>query len=243
MFHEFGHALHGMFADTEYPSLSGTAVARDFVEFPSQFNEHWATYPAVFNNYAKHYQTGEPMPAELAAKMKDSATSTRVTRLLSCWLPRNSTCSGTLCRRDAPLQKTDEFEMEALKKTKLSLSYVPPRYRSSYFSHIWGGGYAAGYYAYLWSEMLDNDAFQWFEDHGGLTRANGDRLRRMVLSRGNTEELGKMYAAWLGAEPSIEPMLKHRGLVPAASASRFDFFCRSRCVPQSSTNDFNLKSA
>jgi peptidyl-dipeptidase Dcp len=218
MFHEFGHALHGMFADTQYPSLSGTAVARDFVEFPSQFNEHWASYPAVFNNYAKHYQTGAPMPAELAAKMKDSATFNQGYALTELLAAAELDLQWHALPADAPLQKTDEFEVEALKKTKLFLSYVPPRYRSSYFSHIWGGDYGAGYYAYLWSEMLDNDAFQWFEDHGGLTRANGDRLRRMVLSRGNTEELGKMYAAWLGAEPSIEPMLKHRGLVPAASA-------------------------
>ena len=144
---------------------------------------------------------------------------------------------------DAPLQKTDEFEVEALKKTKLFLSYVPPRYRSSYFLHIWGGDYGAGYYAYLWSEMLDNDAFQWFEEHGGLTRANGDRLRRMVLSRGNTEELGKMYAAWLGQSPASSLCLSIAGWCRLRAQSRFDFFCRSRCVPQSSTNDFNLKSA
>ncbi len=115
---------------------------------------------------------------------------------------------------DAPLQNPDAFETQALHKTHLGLSYVPPRYRSSYFAHIWGGGYAAGYYAYLWAEMLDDDAFQWFEDHGGLTRANGDRFRQMVLSRGNTEDLAKMYSAWLGKEPSVEPMLKYRGLAP-----------------------------
>jgi peptidyl-dipeptidase Dcp len=112
----------------------------------------------------------------------------------------------------APLQNPDAFENEALEKAHLGLSYVPPRYGSSYFLHIWASGYAAGYYAYLWSEMLDDNAFLWFEDHGGMTRANGDRFRRMVLSRGNTEDLAKMYAAWLRAEPSIEPMLKYRGL-------------------------------
>ena len=114
----------------------------------------------------------------------------------------------------APLENPDDFEVQALKEIHLWLSYVPPRYRSSYFAHIWGGGYAAGYYAYLWSEMLDDAAYQWFVDHGGLTRANGDRLRQMVLSRGNTEELGKMYEAWLGGPPQIEPMLKYRGLLP-----------------------------
>ncbi|HTD21199.1 MAG TPA: peptidyl-dipeptidase Dcp [Terriglobales bacterium] len=218
MFHEFGHALHGMFANTEYPSLSGTSVARDFVEFPSQFNEHWATYPAVFQHYAKHYKTGAPMPAELVAKIKKSATFNKgyeTTELLAAaeldmkW--------HTLPASDAP-QNPDKFETEALQQTHLSLSYTPPRYRSSYFSHIWAGGYAAAYYAYLWTEMLDDDAFQWFEEHGGLTRANGDRFRQMVLSRGNTEDLGKMYAAWRGAPPSIEPMLKYRGLEPAKAA-------------------------
>jgi peptidyl-dipeptidase Dcp len=212
MFHEFGHALHGMFADTEYPSLSGTAVARDFVEFPSQFNEHWASYPAVFNNYAKHYKTGAPMPAELAAKIKKSETFNQGYLITEVLAAAELDMQWHTLPASAPLEKPDAFEVAALEKTKLSLSYVPPRYRSSYFAHIWGGGYSAGYYAYLWSEMLDDAAFQWFEDHGGLTRANGDRFRQMVLSRGNTEDLAKMYSAWLGAEPSIEPMLKYRGL-------------------------------
>jgi len=114
-----------------------------------------------------------------------------------------------------PLENPDDFEKQALQKAHIALSYVPPRYRSSYFLHIWGDQYAAGYYAYLWSEMLDDNAFQWFEDHGGMTRANGDRFRRMILSRGNTEDLDKMYAAWLGGEPSIQPMLKDRGLAPS----------------------------
>ena len=113
---------------------------------------------------------------------------------------------------NAPLQNPDAFETEALKKTNLLISYVPPRYRSSYFSHIWGSGYSAGYYAYLWTQMLDDDAYQWFVEHGGLTRANGDRFRQMVLSRGNTEDLAKMYEAWRGKAPSIEPMLKYHGL-------------------------------
>jgi peptidyl-dipeptidase Dcp len=215
MFHEFGHALHGMFADTEYPSLSGTSVARDFVEFPSQFNEHWASYPAIFKHYAKSYKTGEPMPDELAAKIKKAAKFNQgyeLTELLSAaeldmqWHTLPST---------APLQDPDAFEKDALKKTHLDINYVPPRYRSSYFMHIWGNGYAAGYYAYLWTEMLDDDAYQWFEDNGGLTRANGDRFRRMILSRGNTEDLAKMYATWLGKQPNVEPMLKDRGLEPS----------------------------
>ena len=212
MFHEFGHALHGMFANTEYPSLSGTATARDFVEFPSQFNEHWALYPAVFNNYAKHYKTGAPMPAELAAKIKEAATFNQGYMLTELVAGAELDMQWHTLPASAPLQKPDAFEKQALEKTHLVIKAVPPRYRSTYFSHIWGGDYSAGYYAYLWAEMLDDDAYQWFEEHGGLTRANGDRFRQMVLSRGNTEDLAKMYTRWRGQEPSVEPMLKDRGL-------------------------------
>ena len=218
MFHEFGHGLHGMFANTEYPSLSGTAVARDFVEFPSQFNEHWATYPAVFNHYAKHYQTGAPMPAELAAKIKKAEKFNQGYALTEVLAAAELDMQWHTLPASAPLENPDEFEKQALEKTNLWLSSVPPRYRSSYFSHAFSGGYAAGYYAYLWSEMLDDSAYQWFEEHGGLTRANGDRFRQMVLSRGNTEDLGKMYSAWFGGEPTIEPMLKERGLLPEDAA-------------------------
>jgi peptidyl-dipeptidase Dcp len=212
MFHEFGHALHGMFAATQYPSLSGTSVARDFVEFPSQFNEHWATYPAIFNHYAKHYKTGAAMPAELAAKIKKAEDFNQGYKLTELLAAAELDMQWHTLPVSAVQESPDAFEKAALEKKHLLVSYVPPRYRSTYFSHIWGGGYAAGYYAYLWSEMLDDDAFQWFEDHGGLTRANGDRFRAMVLSRGNTEDLAKMYEAWLGASPNIEPMLKERGL-------------------------------
>jgi peptidyl-dipeptidase Dcp len=212
MFHEFGHALHGMFANTEYPSLSGTATSRDFVEFPSQFNEHWALYPVVFNNFAKLYKTGAPMPAELAAKIKKAATFNQGYMLTELVAGAELDMQWHTLPASAPQQKPDAFEKQALEKTHLLLKAVPPRYRSTYFSHIWGGDYSAGYYAYLWAEMLDDDAYQWFEEHGGLTRANGDRFRQMVLSRGNTEELAKMYAGWRGKEPSVEPMLKDRGL-------------------------------
>ena len=215
MFHEFGHALHGMFADTEYPSLSGTDVPRDFVEFPSQFNEHWASYPAVFDHYARNYKTGAPMPAELVAKMQKAKTFNQGYIFTELLAAAELDMQWHTLAPDAPLQNPDDFQTAALKKTNLLLPAVPPRYRSTYFMHIWGNGYAASYYAYLWCEMLDDDAFQWFQDHGGLTRANGDRFRRMVLSRGNTEDLAKMYKAWLGAEPNIGPMLKARGLEPA----------------------------
>ncbi|HXJ05650.1 MAG TPA: peptidyl-dipeptidase Dcp [Candidatus Acidoferrum sp.] len=212
MFHEFGHALHGMFANTEYPSLSGTATARDFVEFPSQFNEHWALYPAVFAHYAKHYKTHAPMPAELVAKIKKAAPFNQGYMLTELVAAAELDMQWHTLPASAPLQKPDAFQKQALEKTHLLINAVPPRYRSSYFSHIWGGDYSAGYYAYLWAEMLDDDAYQWFEEHGGLTRGNGDRFRQMVLSRGNTEDLEKMYEAWRGKEPSVEPMLKERGL-------------------------------
>ncbi|HLW89112.1 MAG TPA: peptidyl-dipeptidase Dcp [Terriglobales bacterium] len=212
MFHEFGHALHGMFANTEYPSLSGTSTAADFVEFPSQFNEHWALYPAVFEHYARHYKTDAPMPAELVAKIRKAVNFNQGYKLTELVAAAELDMQWHTLPASAGLQQPDAFEKQALEKTHLSLSTVPPRYRSSYFAHIWGGGYSAGYYAYLWAEMLDDDAYQWFEDNGGLTRANGDRFRQMVLSRGNTEDLGKMYAAWRGREPSVEPMMKDRGL-------------------------------
>jgi peptidyl-dipeptidase Dcp len=212
MFHEFGHALHGMFANTEYPSLSGTSTARDFVEFPSQFNEHWAIYPSVFNHYAKHYKTGAAMPAELVAKVKKAETFNEGYKLTELLAAAELDMQWHALPATAPLQQPDEFEKQALEKTHLLISYVPPRYRSTYFNHIWGGGYAAGYYAYLWTQMLDDDAYQWFDDNGGLTRANGDRFRQMILSRGNTQDLATLYAAWRGHDPSVQPMMKYRGL-------------------------------
>jgi peptidyl-dipeptidase Dcp len=216
MFHEFGHALHGMFSDTEYPSLSGTSVPRDFVELPSQFNEHWALYPQVFHHYARNYTTGEPMPAELEAKLRKAAKFNQGYALTELLAAAELDMQWHTLPADAPLQDPDAFQREALEHTHLNLHTVPPRYRSSYFMHIWGNGYAAGYYAYLWSEMLDDNAFQWFESHGGPTRANGQRFREMILSRGNTEDLNRMYDTWLGGKPTIEPMLKNRGLVTAS---------------------------
>lgn len=217
MFHEFGHALHGMFANTEYPTLSGTATARDFVEFPSQFNEHWASDPGVFAHYAKHYKTGAPMPEELVARLRKSATFNKGYDMTELLAAAELDIQWHSLPPSAPLQKPDEFEKQALDKTHLNVSYVPPRYRSTYFAHIWGGEYSAGYYAYLWTEMLADDAFQWFVEHGGLTRANGDRFRQMVLSRGNTEDLGKMYDSWRGAPPNTKAMLKYRGLEESTS--------------------------
>ncbi|HXP02388.1 MAG TPA: M3 family metallopeptidase, partial [Luteibacter sp.] len=212
MFHEFGHALHGMFADSQYPSLSGSNTARDFVEFPSQFNEQWASDPKVFANYAKHYQTGAPMPAELVAKIKKAGSFNQgyaMSELISAAL---LDMQWHMLPAGGPKQDVDAFETNALTKAGFTLPQVPPRYRSSYFQHIWGNGYAAGYYAYLWTQMLDSDAFEWFKEHGGLTRENGQIFRDKILSRGNTVELSKLYRDFRGKEPSIEPMLKDRGL-------------------------------
>ena len=212
MFHEFGHALHGFFADQQYPTLSGTNTARDFVEFPSQFNEHWASYPSVFKHFATHHETGEPMPQALADKIKKASKFNQgyaLGELLSAALLDMSWHS---LPADAAQQDVDTFEAKALKDNHTDLPYLPPRYRSSYFMHIWGNGYAASYYAYLWTEMLDDDAYQWFEQHGGLTRANGDRFRKMILSRGNSEDLAKLYRDFRGRDPSVKAMLKDRGL-------------------------------
>lgn len=216
MFHEFGHALHGFFANQEYPSLSGTSVARDFVEFPSQFNEHWALDPKILPHYAKNYKTGEVIPPTLVDKIKKAATFNQGYMLTELLAAADLDMAWHTLPASAPLisvNGVDSFETASLKKDHLGLAQVPPRYRSTYFLHIWGNGYAAGYYAYLWTEMLDDDVFAWFEQHGGLTRENGQRLRDMILSRGNTEDYGKMFRDFCGHDPRIEPMLKDRGLM------------------------------
>lgn len=213
MFHEFGHALHGFFANQEYPSLSGTAVARDFVEFPSQFNENWALYPEILKNYALHYKTGEQIPQALIDKIKKAGTFNQGYSLTENLAASNLDMQWHTIAADANVSSANAFEKDALYKTKLDVvSAVPPRYRSTYFAHIFGSGYAAGYYSYLWTEMLHHDAYNWFENNGGLTRENGQRFRDMVLSRGNTVDLEAMYKNWRGSDPKIEPMLKARGL-------------------------------
>ena len=212
LFHEFGHALHGMFSKVKYPTLAGTATSRDFVEFPSQFNEHWATDPKVFANYAKHYQSGEPMPQALVDKIQKARTFNQgyaTTEYLSAAL---LDLAWHTLPADAPLQDVDAYEAQALKKYKVDLPQVPPRYRTSYFDHIWGGGYSAGYYAYFWAEVLDDDAFEWFKEHGGLTAENGQVFRDKILSRGNTVDLATLYRDFRGKDPSVEPLLENRGL-------------------------------
>jgi peptidyl-dipeptidase Dcp len=212
MFHEFGHGLHGIFANQKYPSLSGTRVARDYVEFPSQFNEHWALYPTVLKHYAIHYKTGQVIPQSLVDKIRNAGTFNKgydETEVLAAsaldlqWHKLSATDKVT---------DVDEFEKQALHVTGLDLPQVPTRYRSSYFLHIWSNGYAAGYYAYTWTKILEEDAYSWFEEHGGLTRANGQRFRDMILSKGNTEDYNIMFRNFRGRDVDIKAMQKALGL-------------------------------
>jgi peptidyl-dipeptidase Dcp len=212
MFHEFGHALHGMFSSQTYPLISGTNVARDFVEFPSQFNENWALDPKVLPHYAVHYQTGQPLPQDLIEKIKKSRTFNQGYELGEAITAAKMDLDWHSLSPDAPRQDADQFQAKSLASGGFDFQDVPPRYFTPYFAHIWGGGYAAGYYAYQWTEMLDHDVFAWFTAHGGLTRSNGQRFRDMVLSRGNTLDYGEMYRAFTGHDPQVEPMLEYRGL-------------------------------
>ncbi len=212
LFHEFGHALHGMLSDVEYPMLSGANVPRDFVEFPSQFNEHWALDETVFARYARHHRTGEPMPAALVDRIKRSRTFNQgfaLTEYVSAALLDMEWHTRRPGERVADI---DAFESDVLRKHGLSVAEIPPRYHSTYFAHAWNGGYGAGYYAYLWAEVLDHDAYAWFREHGGFSREAGQRFREMVLSRGNTADPAELYRAFLGREPRVEPLLAYRGL-------------------------------
>ena len=218
MFHEFGHALHGMFASQTYPTLSGTNVARDFVEFPSQFNENWALDPKILPHYAVHYQTGQAIPQELVDKIKRSRTFNQGYELGETLTAARLDLDWHSLGADAAKQDVDSFEAKALESGGFDVADVPPRYRSSYFLHIWSNGYSAGYYAYPWTRMLGQDAFATFEANGGLTRANGQRFRDMVLSRGNTQDYAEMYRAWAGHDPQIQPYLDYYGLNGATAA-------------------------
>lgn len=220
LFHEFGHALHGFFGDQRYASLSGTATARDFVEYPSQVNEMWATYPEILANYAKHYQTGETIPAALVAKMEEAALFNQgydfgeVVAAALLDMKWHALTPAQAAVIDTP-EEVDAFERQALTELGLEVDLVPPRYRSNYFNHIFSSpaGYSAGYYSYLWTEMLDRDSRKWFMDNGGLTRANGDHYRATVISRGGTMDYYEMFRNFMGREPNVRPMLEARGLV------------------------------
>lgn len=212
LFHEFGHSLHGLFANQTYASISGTNTARDFVEFPSQFNEHWALDPKVLPNYAVHYQTGQPIPQTLVDKIKRAGTFNTGYTFGEALAAAEMDMSWHSLPAAAGKQDADAFEAKALAATGLDIADVPPRYRSTYFLHIWASGYGAGYYAYSWTKMLSANAFNWFEGHGGMTRANGQRFREMILSKGHTEDYATMFRNFNGADPKVEPLLKDLGL-------------------------------
>jgi peptidyl-dipeptidase Dcp len=217
-FHEFGHALHGMFSNVKYPRFGGTSVPRDFVEYPSQVNEMWATWPEILKNYAKHYKTGAPMPAELLEKMQAADKFNqgfKTTEYLAASLLDQSW--HQLKPEQVPTD-TLAFEAESLKKAGVDYPPVPPRYRSTYFSHAFAGGYSAGYYSYLWSEVLDADSVEWFKQHGGLKRENGDHFRETLLSRGGSDDALKLFRNFTGGDPDVGPLLKRRGLDKTAPA-------------------------
>ena len=216
-FHEFGHALHGMFSNVKYPYFSGTSVPRDFVEYPSQVNEMWSDWPSVLANYAKHYQTGAPMPKELLDKVlatsKFNQGFATTEYLGSAMLDQSWHQVGA--DKIPPAAGVMAFEAAALKSNGTDYVPVPPRYRTPYFSHIMGG-YAAGYYAYIWSEVLDANTVEWIKSHGGLTRANGDRFRQTLLSQGGSKDALQLFRDFAGHEPQIQPLLERRGLEAVA---------------------------
>jgi len=213
IFHEFGHSIHGMFASQKYPSLSGTNVPRDFVEFPSQINEHWALDPVILKNYAIRYDTKQPIPQTLVDKIKKASTFNQgymTTELVSA---AELDMDWHTVTDESQLIPVLDFEKESLAKHGFTLKTVPPRYHTPYFAHIWGGGYSAGYYAYLWSETLDNDAWEWIKNNGGLTRENGDRFRKYILSVGNSVDLNQAFRDFTGHDPDIKPLLRSRGFI------------------------------
>jgi peptidyl-dipeptidase Dcp len=201
-----------MLSNVQYPSISGTNTPRDFVEFPSQFNEHWALDPTVFANYAKNYSTGAPMPQALVDKIKKTKTFNQgfgTTEYLAASL---LDIAWHTLPAGSPQQDVDAFEQAALAKFNIAMPEIPPRYRTTYFAHIWAGGYASSYYAYLWSEVIDDDAYAWFVENGGLSRTNGQKFRDMVLSRGSTRDVADLYRAFRGREPDVKYLIEQRGL-------------------------------
>jgi len=214
MFHEFGHALHGLFSDVRYPYFAGTSVPRDFVEYPSQVNEMWATWPEVLKHYAVHHETGAPMPSELLDKVLATATFNQgfaTTEYLAASLL--DMAWHQLSPDEVPAAAdVVAFEAAALEAAGVALDVVPPRYRSTYFSHIFANNYSAGYYSYIWSEVLDADSVEWFKEQGGLTRANGDHFRASLLSKGGSVDAMTLFRSFRGADPDITPLLIRRGL-------------------------------
>jgi peptidyl-dipeptidase Dcp len=212
LFHEFGHALHGLLSSVTYPRVSGTSVQRDFVEFPSQVNEMWILWPEVVSNYAKHHLTGEVLPQEMIDRLQGSSTFNEGHATTSYLAAAILDLAWHSLEAGQDVTDVNAFEADAIKDYGLDYHAVPTRYRSTYFSHIFGGGYSAGYYGYIWSEVLDAESVEWFKDNGGLTRANGDHFRKELLSRGGSIDSMQMFKNFRGHEASITPLLKRRGL-------------------------------
>ena len=213
LFHEFGHALHGLFASQKYETLSGTNTPRDFVEMPSQFNEHWMTDSLVLRHYARHYKTGEAMPQELIDKLKATATYGQSYSLAENLAAVAIDMAWGMLPAGETVKDVDAFERDVLTRAGLDFALVPPRYRSAYYLHVFAGAYASGYYSYLWTEVLDHNIYDWFASHGGLTRQNGQRFRDEVLSRGNTAPVGTFFTTFTGLqEPDMSSLLRFRGL-------------------------------
>ena len=213
LFHEFGHALHGMLSDVKYPRFSGTSVERDFVEFPSQVNEMWLSWPEVMDNYAVHYETGEKLPQEWIANLKAASTFNEGHSTTAYMAAAILDLAWHSVTSDQEITNVEEFEAKAIADYGLDYAPVPTRYRSTYFSHIYAGGYSAGYYGYIWSEVLDADTVEWFKENGGLKRANGDHFRNTLLSRGGSLNSMQMFRNFRGRDATIEPLLKRRGLI------------------------------
>jgi len=213
MFHEFGHTLHGLFANQKYASLSGTAVPRDFVEFPSQINEHCALDPVVLKNYALHYKTKAVIPQELINKIKKAETFNKGYDVTEQLAAATLDMAWHSVENAADFIPTLDFEKKSLQRYGLLINEVPSRYHTPYFAHIWDGGYSAGYYAYTWSKALDYNAFDWLKNHGGMTRANGERFRKYILSVGNSIDLKKAFRDFVGHDLEVMSYLKNAGLL------------------------------
>jgi peptidyl-dipeptidase Dcp len=212
LFHEFGHALHGLLSSVQYPRVSGTSVQRDFVEFPSQVNEMWILWPEVVSNYAKHHETGEQLPQELIDRLKSASTFNEGHATSSYLAASILDLAWHSLEAGETVKDVVAFEADAIKDYGLDYHAVPTRYRSTYFSHIFDGGYSAGYYGYIWSEVLDAESVDWFKENGGLMRKNGDHFRAELLSRGGSIDSMQMFKNFRGREASITPLLKRRGL-------------------------------
>jgi len=213
LFHEFGHALHGLFSDVRYPMFAGTAVPRDFVEYPSQVNEMWLDDPQILANYARHHRTGEPLPTELVQRLDEArrfGEGFRTTEYLAAALLDQAWHRLT---PEDEVPDVDRFEADVLAAAGVAVPSAPPRYRSTYFNHVFGGGYSAAYYSYIWSEVLDADTVRWFVENGGLSRENGETFRRGLLARGGSADPMQIYREFRGRDPEIGPLLLRRGLI------------------------------